>query len=48
VNDYLARRDSTLESTIIWVSWTVDCIDNHQPNSEGRKSIWCRYHLWYQ
>lgn len=38
VNDYLAKRDSTWKAPLFeFHGLTVDCIDNHQPNSEGRK-----------
>ncbi|KOS08291.1 preprotein translocase subunit SecA [Flavobacterium akiainvivens] len=38
VNDYLARRDSTWKAPLFeFHGLTVDCIDNHQPNSEGRR-----------
>jgi preprotein translocase subunit SecA len=37
VNDYLAR-DSTWKAPLFeFHGMTVDCIDNHQPNSEGKK-----------
>jgi preprotein translocase subunit SecA len=37
VNDYLAK-EIVLESAIIRISrMTVECIDNYQPSSEGRK-----------
>jgi preprotein translocase subunit SecA len=35
VNDYLAKRDSTWKAPLFeFHGLTVDCIDNHQPNSE--------------
>ncbi len=38
VNDYLARRDSEWNGTLLeWLGLTVDCIDKHQPNSEERR-----------
>ncbi len=38
VNDYLAKRDSTWKAPLFeFHGMTVDCIDNHQPNSEGRR-----------
>ncbi|MDX9704501.1 MAG: preprotein translocase subunit SecA, partial [Weeksellaceae bacterium] len=41
VNDYLARRDSTWMAPIFeFHGLSVDCIDNHQPNSEGRKKAY--------
>jgi preprotein translocase subunit SecA len=41
VNDYLARRDSTWKAPLFeFHGMTVDCIDNHQPNSEGRKKAY--------
>ena len=37
VNDYLAKRDSTWKAPLFeFHGLTVDCIDNHEPNSEGR------------
>jgi len=37
VNNYLARRDSEWMSGIFnFLGLTVDCIDNHDPHSEGR------------
>ncbi len=50
VNDYLAKRDSAWKAPFFeFHGLTVDCIDNHQPNSEGRKkSLRCRYYLWNQ
>ena len=41
VNDYLARRDSTWKAPLFeFHGMTVDCIDNHQPNSEGRRKAY--------
>jgi len=41
VNDYLARRDSTWKAPLFeFHGLTVDCIDNHQPNSEGRRKAY--------
>ncbi|MDD5149571.1 MAG: preprotein translocase subunit SecA [Flavobacterium sp.] len=41
VNDYLAKRDSTWKAPLFeFHGMTVDCIDNHQPNSEGRKKAY--------
>jgi preprotein translocase subunit SecA len=41
VNDYLAKRDSTWKAPLFeFHGMTVDCIDNHQPNSEGRKAAY--------
>ena len=38
VNDYLARRDSTWKAPLFeFHGLTVDCIDNHQPNTEERR-----------
>lgn len=38
VNDYLAKRDSSWKAPLFeFHGLTVDCIDNHQPNSEGRR-----------
>jgi preprotein translocase subunit SecA len=38
VNDYLARRDQEWNGTLFeWLGITVDCIDKHQPNSQGRR-----------
>jgi preprotein translocase subunit SecA len=40
MNDYLAKRDSTWKAPLFeFHGLTVDCIDNHQPNSEVEKSI---------
>lgn len=41
VNDYLARRDSTWKAPLFeFHGLTVDCIDNHQPNSPGRRKAY--------
>ena len=41
VNDYLAKRDSTWKAPLFeFHGLIVDCIDNHQPNSEGRKNAY--------
>ncbi|WP_294824071.1 preprotein translocase subunit SecA [uncultured Flavobacterium sp.] len=41
VNDYLARRDSTWKAPLFeFHGLTVDCIDNHQPNSDGRRKAY--------
>jgi len=41
VNDYLAKRDSSWKAPLFeFHGLTVDCIDNHQPNSEGRKKAY--------
>ena len=41
VNDYLAKRDSSWKAPIFeFLGITVDCIDNYQPNSEGRKKAY--------
>ncbi|RXR18377.1 preprotein translocase subunit SecA [Flavobacterium amnicola] len=41
VNDYLARRDSTWKAPLFeFHGMTVDCIDNHQPNSDARKNAY--------
>lgn len=38
VNDYLARRDSEWMGPMYeFHGLSVDCIDNHEPNSEGRR-----------
>jgi preprotein translocase subunit SecA len=38
VNDYL--RDSTEAPLFEFHGMTVDCIDNHQPSSDGRKKAY--------
>jgi len=41
VNDYLARRDSAWMAPIFeFHGLTVDCIDNHRPNSEERRKAY--------
>lgn len=41
VNDYLAKRDSAWMAPIFqFHGLTIDCIDKHQPNSEGRRSAY--------
>ncbi|UYW01699.1 preprotein translocase subunit SecA [Flavobacterium agricola] len=41
VNDYLAKRDSSWKAPIFeFHGLTVDCIDNHQPNSPGRRAAY--------
>ncbi|GAA4775732.1 MULTISPECIES: preprotein translocase subunit SecA [Flavobacterium] len=41
VNDYLAKRDSTWKAPLFeFHGLTVDCIDNHQPNSDARKKAY--------
>ncbi len=41
VNDYLAKRDSSWKAPLFeFHGLTVDCIDIHQPNSEGRKKAY--------
>ena len=41
VNDYLARRDSTWKAPLFeFHGITVDCIDNHQPNSDARRKAY--------
>ncbi|MCW5515895.1 preprotein translocase subunit SecA [Muriicola sp. Z0-33] len=41
VNDYLAKRDSAWMAPIFeFHGMTVDCIDKHQPNSEGRRAAY--------
>ncbi|WP_027136926.1 preprotein translocase subunit SecA [Gaetbulibacter saemankumensis] len=41
VNDYLAKRDSAWMAPIFqFHGLTIDCIDYHQPNSEGRKKAY--------
>ena len=38
MNDYLARRDSTWKAPLFeFHGLTVDCIDNHQPNSPNEE-----------
>ncbi|MGV8139179.1 MAG: preprotein translocase subunit SecA [Mangrovibacterium sp.] len=41
VNDYLARRDSEWMGPIFeFHGFSVDCIDKHQPNSDGRRKAY--------
>ena len=41
VNDYLARRDSTWKAPLFeFHGMTVDCIDNHSPNSDARRKAY--------
>jgi len=41
VNDYLARRDSAWMAPLFeFHGLTIDCIDNHQPNSPGRRNAY--------
>ncbi|MEM9866581.1 MAG: preprotein translocase subunit SecA [Bacteroidota bacterium] len=41
VNDYLAKRDSAWMGPIFeFHGLSVDCIDKHQPNSEGRRAAY--------
>jgi preprotein translocase subunit SecA len=41
VNDYLARRDSAwMQPLFEFHGLSVDCIDNHQPNSQGRRNAY--------
>lgn len=41
VNDYLAKRDSTWMGPIFeFHGLSVDCIDLHQPNSDGRRAAY--------
>jgi preprotein translocase subunit SecA len=41
VNDYLAKRDSTWKAPLFeFHGLTVDCIDNHQPNTEARRKAY--------
>ena len=41
VNDYLAKRDSTWKAPLFeFHGLSVECIDNYQPNSEGRKKAY--------
>ncbi|SHI46207.1 preprotein translocase subunit SecA [Arenibacter nanhaiticus] len=41
VNDYLAKRDSAWMAPLFeFHGLTVDCIDKHQPNSEGRRAAY--------
>ncbi|MCB9034609.1 MAG: preprotein translocase subunit SecA [Chitinophagales bacterium] len=41
VNDYLAKRDSEWNAPLFnFLGITVDCIDKHEPHSEGRKKAY--------
>ncbi|MCE2612653.1 preprotein translocase subunit SecA [Flavobacteriaceae bacterium D16] len=41
VNDYLAKRDSTWMGPLFeFHGLSVDCIDRHQPNSDGRRAAY--------
>ncbi len=41
VNNYLAKRDSEWNGTLFeFLGLKVDCIDNHQPNSDARKAAY--------
>ena len=41
VNDYLARRDSEWMAPLFqFHGLTIDCIDNHRPNSESRRKAY--------
>ncbi|WDO12903.1 preprotein translocase subunit SecA [Flavobacterium sp. WW92] len=41
VNDYLAKRDSTWKAPLFeFHGLTVECIDNYQPNTEGRRKAY--------
>ena len=41
VNDYLAKRDSAWKAPLFeFHGLTVDCIDLHEPNSEGRRKAY--------
>lgn len=41
VNDYLAKRDSTWKAPLFeFHGLTVDCIDNHSPNTEQRRKAY--------
>ncbi|MFD2891567.1 preprotein translocase subunit SecA [Flavobacterium chuncheonense] len=41
VNDYLAKRDSTWKAPLFeFHGLTVDCIDNHQPNTAARRNAY--------
>lgn len=47
VNDYLAKRDSAWMGPLYqFHGLTIDCIDNHQPNSDSRRrALSSRYYL---
>lgn len=41
VNDYLAKRDSAWMGPLYqFHGMSIDCIDNHQPNSDGRRKAY--------
>lgn len=41
VNDYLAKRDSAWMGPLYqFHGLSIDCIDNHQPNSDGRRAAY--------
>lgn len=41
VNDYLAKRDSSWKAPLFeFHGLTVDCIDNHQPNTDARRKAY--------
>ena len=41
VNDYLARRDSEWNGLLFnFLGLTVDCIDKHEPHTDGRKNAY--------
>ncbi len=41
VNDYLAKRDSTWKAPLFeFHGLTVDCIDNHSPNTDARRNAY--------
>jgi preprotein translocase subunit SecA len=41
VNDYLAKRDSSWKAPLFeFHGITVDCIDNHQPNTDARRKAY--------
>ncbi|WP_312321591.1 preprotein translocase subunit SecA [Soonwooa sp.] len=41
VNDYLAKRDSAWMGPLyMFHGMTIDCIDNHQPNSDARRKAY--------
>ena len=41
VNDYLAKRDSTWKAPLFeFHGMTVECIDNHQPNTDARRKAY--------
>ena len=41
VNDYLAKRDSAWMGPLYqFHELTIDCIDNHQPNTDSRRNAY--------